>query len=48
MWYKKWVQVSFVLSQFTPFDRQADRQTYRQTDGKAFSIPCIALHAVAR
>jgi len=43
MWYNK---VSFGLSQST---RLTDRETDGRTDRKAsLTIPCVALHAVAR
>jgi len=35
-----WAQVYYILSQST-------RLTDRQTDRKAFAIPCVALHEVA-
>jgi len=41
---RMWVQVAFGL-----LDRQTDGRTDKQqTDRKAFTIPCVVLHAVAQ
>jgi len=47
MWYKNMGTSFFRFVTMHAFDRQTDRQTDCQINGKAFAIPCIALHANA-
>jgi len=42
-----WIRF-FSFATVHALDRQTDRQTDGRTDRKAFVIPCVALHAVAR